>query len=223
MFILRSLATSVLVLTAATSGWAAQISGEYIEARTCDVYTGPCFANGEVGLAGREALMAWKVDKGEWNGVSLKGLGAALVLRATDTLGTNPSFKVNPHPIKSMILVDERATAEQKDALVAFVKNTAADMAKDVVKVQSVPFELNNDHLTGKGTFKAGDVAAIETRGMRKGDCVCTNEAVFYPPLTKVDNSQPAYSLKTSFEGKGLNTTFTSLGSRSAFLATFRR
>jgi hypothetical protein len=26
---------------------AAEISGEYLEARTCDVYTGPCFANGD--------------------------------------------------------------------------------------------------------------------------------------------------------------------------------
>jgi hypothetical protein len=57
-----------------TTASAAQISGEYIEARTCDVYTGPCFANGEMGLSGREAVMAWRVEEGTWNGVELGGL-----------------------------------------------------------------------------------------------------------------------------------------------------
>jgi hypothetical protein len=29
-----------------------QISGEYVETRSADVYTGQCFANGEVNLVG---------------------------------------------------------------------------------------------------------------------------------------------------------------------------
>ncbi len=41
-----------LLFVFATNGLAANISGEYIEARTCNVYTGPCFANAEMGLAG---------------------------------------------------------------------------------------------------------------------------------------------------------------------------
>jgi hypothetical protein len=36
------------------------LSGNYIEARTADVYTGPCFANGEIEMNGREAVFAWK-------------------------------------------------------------------------------------------------------------------------------------------------------------------
>jgi hypothetical protein len=56
------------VLSLVSTGAAAEISGEYLEARTCDVYTGPCFANGEVGIAGKEAVMAWKVDEGKWAG-----------------------------------------------------------------------------------------------------------------------------------------------------------
>ncbi|MBI5757839.1 MAG: hypothetical protein HZA46_04910, partial [Planctomycetales bacterium] len=53
---------SAMVLCLTANGFAAQITGEYIEARTCDVYTGPCFANGEVGTTGNEAVLAWKVD-----------------------------------------------------------------------------------------------------------------------------------------------------------------
>ncbi|OLE47236.1 MAG: hypothetical protein AUG46_07180 [Acidobacteria bacterium 13_1_20CM_3_58_11] len=37
----------------------AQIAGDYLESRSADVYTGQCFANGEVGLTGDEAILAW--------------------------------------------------------------------------------------------------------------------------------------------------------------------
>jgi len=38
------------------------LSGNYMEARTADVYTGPCFANGEVEINGKEAVFGWKID-----------------------------------------------------------------------------------------------------------------------------------------------------------------
>ena len=50
------------------------IYGDYVEARTADVYTGPCFANSEVGLVGELAVFGWKINKGSWHGVSLDGL-----------------------------------------------------------------------------------------------------------------------------------------------------
>ena len=214
---------SVLALCATSVAQAAQISGEYIESRSCDVYTGPCFANGQIGQAGREALMAWKVDQGSWNGVDLAGMSAVLVLNARDTLGFNPSFTVNPFPVKSVILIDEKATAEQRDALVAFVKSSTPKLSDQILKVETAPITLVNDHLAGKGTLVAGELAKIETRAMSKKDCVCTNEAVFYPPLTKISNSQPAYALVTSFTGEGLDNTWEANGARSAFLGTFRK
>jgi len=36
----------------------AQIAGDYLESRSADVYTGQCFANGEVGLTGDQAILA---------------------------------------------------------------------------------------------------------------------------------------------------------------------
>src|SRR5215468_994815 len=64
-----------LVLTAlGSTGKAQTISGDYIETRSADVWTGPCVANGEVNLTGDQAILAWHVKKGTWNGVSLEGL-----------------------------------------------------------------------------------------------------------------------------------------------------
>jgi len=210
----------LLVLSAVTFASAKEISGEYLEARSCDVYTGPCFANGEVGISGKEAVLAWMIDEGACD---LAGLGVALIVNADDTLGFGGSFHVKPERISSVILVDERATSAQRAALVAFVKENAGELAKDVVRVEAAPVTLTNDHLSGKGLFRAGRLATIETRKLAKGDCVCSNEVVFYPPLTKVDNAHPAYTVNMTFAGDGLNKTWSTVNKRSAFLATFSR
>ncbi|MDA1015223.1 MAG: DUF1326 domain-containing protein [Planctomycetota bacterium] len=213
----------VALLVVCSVSQAAKIRGEYLESRTCDVYTGPCFANAEMELAGKEALMAWKVEQGTWNNISLNGLGVAVVVTSQGTLGDDGVFGMKPGKTKAVILVDENASKPQRDALVAFAKDSAKGLAKNVTSVQSVPFELKNDHLSGNGIFKAGEIAKIETRGLRKGDCVCTNETVFYKPLTKIYDSSAAYSKTLSFTGEGLNNKFTNHELRSSFLGTFRK
>lgn len=213
----------ILIISTSQFAGAAQITGEYLEARTCNVYTGPCFANAEMSLSGKEALMAWKVDQGSWNDVQLDGLGAALILHAQGTLGYDGVFPMQAGKVKSVLLIDEQASPEQQDALIAFVKTSTKDLSGNVVHVERVPFELNNDHIDNVGVFKAGELAEIRTRKLQKGDCVCTNEVVYYQPLTKIDNASPAYSLKLSWQGEKLGTRFTNRGIRSAFLGTFRK
>lgn len=211
-----------LVLSASVAH-AAQITGEYLEARTCDVWTGPCFGNAEMGQAGKEAVMAWKVDEGSFSGVSLDGLGVALVVNAEGTLGTNGIFPMRAGKTRSVILVDEKADEKQRAALVDFVKDTAGELVGKLASVQTVPIELSNDHLDGRGVFQAGEIAKIETRKLGKGDCVCTNEIMFYLPLTEVENFSPAYVKTNSYQGEGLNNKWTAKYQRGAFLATFRR
>ena len=46
-------------------------SGTYLEARTAEVFAGGCIMNSEAGTSGRQAVLAWKVDKGTFNGVTL--------------------------------------------------------------------------------------------------------------------------------------------------------
>src|SRR6516164_2111592 len=195
MKLLGYLAAGFMVLGAVSPAFAAGISGEYLEARTCDVYSGPCFANAEIGITGKEAVMAWRVDQGSWRGQDLSGLGVALVVRANDTLGFGGGFTVKADRISAVIVVDEKADAEQASALVQFVRESAPHLTRDLVKVESAPISLTNDHLSGKGVFTAGKLARIETRALAKGDCVCSNEEMVYPPLNKVDNAHAAYTL----------------------------
>lgn len=217
------MAVAAAACVGGSAAMASEISGEYLEARSCEVYTGPCFGNAEIGLAGNEAVLAWKVDEGSWNGVSLTGLGAALIVNAENTLGTDGIFEQDCGKLKSVLVVDEAATADQKEALELFVRDSARELAANIVRVDAAPIQLSNDHLSGESKFTAGKLAQIETRGLRKGDCVCSNEAIFYLPLTDVENYSPAYTQMFSYSGDGLDNTWTIRSTRSAFQATFRR
>src|SRR6185369_12617947 len=103
----------------ASSANAQQIYGEYIESRNADIYTGHCFAMSEVNLMGDQAIVGWRVSKGEWNGVKLDGLSVVGVAKASGTLGS--TFE-NPFPAKAILIVDERATAQQREALKSFAQ-----------------------------------------------------------------------------------------------------
>src|SRR5512141_2299087 len=99
---------------------AQEIRGDYLETRSADVYTGQCFANGEVNLVGNEAILAWHVRSGSWDGVQLQGLTVAAAVRANGTLGDPYE---NPLPAKAVLLVDDLASAQQRTALVSFAKH----------------------------------------------------------------------------------------------------
>src|SRR5579863_2389775 len=90
-------------LALSTSVFAQQIRGDYLETRSADVYTGQCFANGEVNLVGREAILAWHVESGSWQGVPLDGLTVAAAVHAQATLGDPYA---NPYPAQAVIIVD---------------------------------------------------------------------------------------------------------------------
>src|SRR5258708_679431 len=155
----RWLCLPVLALFAAAAP-AADITGQYVEARTCDVYTGPCFANADTGLAGRHAVIAWKIDKGTVGSAKLDGLGVAAVIAARDTLGQKQIL-----PGKSVVIVDKNADAAQKQALVEFIKKQAGDLLGDVVAVSSAEFDLTICQCDGNACARvtAGS-AKVETR-----------------------------------------------------------
>ena len=102
-----TLAGLLATLTAATSFGVSQpaIKGDYLEVRSCDIYTGPCFANAEMGTAGKEAMLVWSVKEGSWQGTSLDGLSVIAVVRTDATLG---NVKYEPRSGKAVIIVDEK-------------------------------------------------------------------------------------------------------------------
>jgi hypothetical protein len=200
---------------------AQQIRGDYIETRSADVYTGQCFANGEVNLVGNEAILAWHVQSGSWDGVALDGLTIAAAVRARATLGDPYG---NPYPAQAVLLVDDQATPQQSAALVSFAHQMGGELLKNVGQTLPAPMEMIVNHERhGVALLRAGQFATIQTRSLGDKDHVCGNEVTFYPPLAPVAHSMPAVAVTDAYRGPGLGESWDSHGRRSAFVGTFAR
>src|SRR6516225_8090037 len=120
----RTLALAAVALPALAGPLsAAGITGKYLEARTCDVWTGPCFANAEMNLGGKHAVMGWLVEKGTLGDVRLDGLGVVAVVAARDTLGLKQTG-----PARSVLIVDRRADSAQREALIRLAKRQGGEL-----------------------------------------------------------------------------------------------
>src|SRR5438093_7782962 len=128
---------SLAALTAfASTQLAPTISGDYLEVRSCDVYTGPCFANAEMNLSGKEGILVWSVREGSWNGTSLGGLSVIAVVCTDGTMG---DLRYQPRAGKAVLIIDEKADAQQREALSDLARSMASKLIKEVFAVRSAP------------------------------------------------------------------------------------
>lgn len=194
-------------------------SGTYLESRTCQVYTGPCFANAETALGGREAVMAWNIETGTKDNVDLAGLSVVMVVRGNDTL----AYKgvEDPSELKSAVIVDSKATCEQREALLSFVKEHTGRAGKEIVRVDSAPIAMSLDSVELKGQLQAGELVKVSTRKAKPGDCICSNEVMFYPPLAAVNRFAAGVAVEAEYKGKGLGAVWSTPESRSVYMGEF--
>jgi hypothetical protein len=215
---------SLLLLAAMVQ--AQQISGDYIETRNADVWTGACVANGELNLAGDQAILAWHVTQGEWNGVKLDGLGVVGVVKAAATLGDQFN---NPYPAHAVMIVDSRANAEQQKALIGFAQNMTGELLKNVLEIKVATINMQVGSMTASHhsmhdastSLRAGNIVGVETRNIGGNDHLCGNENVYYAPLAKLAHSMPAVAELDEYDGPALGVIWTLHGKRSAFVGRF--
>ncbi|HLG15772.1 MAG TPA: DUF1326 domain-containing protein [Blastocatellia bacterium] len=220
-FLIAASCLSVLIISAVAQ--AQTIVGDYVETRSADVWTGPCVANGEVNLTGDQAILAWRVTRGTWNGVALDGLSVVGVVKAGATLGDPYT---NPYPAKAVMIVDQKADCDQQQALVSFAQKMAGELLRNVVRVEVAPIKIEVTHdggHYGKVTMRAGNLAGIETRNITDRDHLCGNETTFYPPLAEMTHSMAAVAELDQYNGPDLGVTWTLNGKRSAFVGSFQR
>ena len=212
-----TLALGSLVLTSVGSASEPVVLGEYVEARTCDVWTGPCFANGEMNLRGDNAVMAWSVRKGVWDGVDLKDLTIVAVLDAEGTLCTSAEGKV-----RTVIYLDDRATEEQGKALLSMAAALAPKYVTDVVKIEKRKISFKRDE--ERVELSVGELAEVKIKTMPlTGHCdsICGNEASFYPSLSKLTHIECAKTVENFYSGSTLGLKWSDPNRRSAMLGSF--
>lgn len=215
-----ALLTAVFLMAIPALAQATHISGNYLEFRNADVYTGPCFANSQVGLTGHDAVLAWQINNGEWNGVSLSGLDVVAVVRASATLGDPYG---NPLPAKAAFFVDSRASAAQQAALVSFAQSQSPELLGDVVAVNSTPISFSADSgRMGFATLAVGNVVKLSTRAITMKDMICHNEETYYPPLSShLTHSMAVVAADSSYQGNSLGVTWNDQERRSSFVGKF--
>jgi hypothetical protein len=193
------------------------ISGDYVEARTAEVFTGGCIMGSEGEAAGREAILAWRVGRGQVNGVALDGLSIVAVVAGNNNLGTHELGGAAPTKVRSVLRLDERATPAQREALVAMARALAPAMLADVVDVKAVPiaFTRNADRLTVKAGEASLDVA---TQIDHSPTCGAIQ---WFTPLATTTQSTLGHTTSEVWSGSALGTQWSMGDKRASFYGTF--
>ena len=192
------------------------VRGEYIEARTCAVWIGSCFANGEVNLMGKNAVVGWSVKEGSWDGVSVDGLKIVAVLDAEGTLQTRYEGKVS-----SIVFVDKNATESQAKALLAMAKALAPDHLSDVRKVERR--EIAHSRKGIEATLTVEKEIQVKTKALCLCDQASCNAYLFYPSFSKSTEVESAKTVSHSYQGDQLGVRWSDPERQSAMVGTFAK
>jgi hypothetical protein len=215
----RALVVTALIGLAAApllAGGKGTVSGAYVEARTAEVFTGGCIMGSEAETVGKQAVLAWKVDRGTFNGVSLDGLSVVAALSGDRNLGLQEIGGGKPD-VRSALFVDNRANPAQQLALVAMVNELSSGLVGTIVQVTPVPIQFA-DH-GGEIAVSAPNVTLDISKHMTH-DPTCGAMQWFHP-LASVTQADMGLTAEHAFTGAGLGTKWSDPNRRSAFFGTF--
>ena len=215
----RAFTVAALVSLAAVpllAGGRGTVSGAYVEARTAEVFTGGCIMNSEAETMGRQAVLAWKVDRGSFNGIALDGLSVVAALAGDRNLGM-PEMGGEVPEVKSAVFVDERANAAQRLALVAMVHELSHGIVGTIVQVAPAPIAFA-DH--GSEIAVSAPNVTLEVNKHMTHDPTCGAQQWFHP-LSAVNEATIGVADQHLFTGSVLGTKWSDPNKRSAFFGTF--
>jgi hypothetical protein len=215
---LVSIAALFLLSTGpAFAGGHGSLSGSYVEARTAEVFTGGCIMNSEADQLGKQAIMVWRVDRGNYNGVDVSGLTVMAVVSGDRNLGMHEMGGESPTIVKSAVVVDDRASAAQRDALLAFAREMSPTLLRDVVEVTAAPIKFAANAHTVKVSTTG---AALAVTKHVEHDTSCGAMQWFHP-LSTVDQAAIGQTNENSYSGDALGSRWSDPNRRSAFFGTF--
>jgi hypothetical protein len=193
---------------------ASEPRGNLIELHSCEVYAGGCVVSSEATLGGRTTLQIWDVTGGTWNGIDLSGLRAGVLESSSQNLAS-PEAKAN----QAVIYLPENSTADQRSALLSWLKSRNPQLSSSTIQTRIVPVTLAT---TAKSiTFAAGKYARAEVASA--GDCenrVC-GEDLWYQPSTTTSIFTVGLNAGSQVNEPLIGLKWTDHGKRSVFLACF--
>jgi hypothetical protein len=210
------LLTALVGLAGSTLMAGSSISGKYVEARTAEVFTGGCIMSSEADTVGKQAVLAWRVDRGSFNGVALDGLSVVAALSGDVNLGIH-EIGGQHATVRSAVVVDDRANAAQRIALVAMATKLAKGNVGTVVNVSSAPITfLDTDH----GVSVATNQVKLDLSKHLDHDPTC-GSMQWFQPLALVTEATMSQTEEHSFTGSSLGTKWSAPNRRSSYIGTF--
>jgi len=192
------------------------ISGAYVEARTAEIFTGGCIMNGEAGTVGKEALMAWKVDRGSFKGVPLDGLMVVAAVAGDVNLSIR-EIGGETAVTKTALFVDSRANAAQRDALAAMAKQLSNGVIEKVVQTTPTSIQFASE---AEAVRVSTDSLRLTIGKEMSHDATCGGKQWFQPFAT-VDGAEMGTARENAFTGAALGTKWSDPNKRSGFIGTF--
>ena len=204
------IAVSALVFSSQAEN--VSLRGDYVEVRTASVFAGACHYNGEVVTTGRDAMMAWNVTSGKWQGVDLTGVRVMAIVSADANLSEDNAAR------QSEIIIDSNASRQQALAMVNALREKYAASLGKVVEVRSAPIRFERN---GRTYAVVTNEAAIDVEAMPNDLCCKMPNLVWYSPLVGLENRKVGYTSKALYSGKVVGEPGSRSGENSAFYGTF--
>lgn len=212
LFIAFALVAAVGALGFSSHAEDVQVRGEYVEVRTASVFAGACHYNGEVTTGGREALMAWNVTSGKWQGIDLTGLKVMAIVSADVNLSENNAAR------ESQLIFDTTASRQQSLAMLNALREKYASALGKVVNVRYAPISFVRQ---GHTYAVAADEAIIDVHAMPNDLCCKMPNLVWYTPFVGLENRKVGYTTKASYSGDTVGMPWSRSGENSAFYGSF--
>jgi hypothetical protein len=169
------------------------LQGTLLEACSCNVLC-PCWIGEDPDKGTCDAFVAYHYDKGEINGIDVSGLNLIMLAQI-------PGNVLVPKTWKLIVLVDEKATDEQvqalTDAYTGKLGGPLADLAQlvgEIVGLERVP--IKHEVRGGAGTLEAGSyiTAAMQPYTGPDGTTTTLRDSIF-----STIPGTPAYVSKASY------------------------
>ena len=188
------------------------VRGEYVEVRTASVFAGACHYNGEVVTTGRDAMMAWNVTSGKWQGVDLTGVRAMAIVNSASNLSEPNAAR------QSEVIIDTSASREQAQAMLSALQEKYASSLGKIVEVRNAAITF--DHKDRTYSVKADD-ATIDVEAMPNDLCCKMPNLVWYKPLVGLENRKVGYTSNATYGGRKVSEPWSRSGENSAFYGLF--
>lgn len=211
------LAVALMALAAAPARAGDAIVGQYVEARTAEVFAGGCIMSSEAETIGRQAVMAWRIDSGVYQGQRLDGLRLVAAVSGDRNLGIREIGGEAPSYVRAVVYVDERADAGQRRALARLAGDLSRGLISEVVQV--TPAAIRFDETADTLTVGAGD-ARLQVRKTIEHGPAC-GAMKWFSPFSLVDAANIGTTLAHGFEGRQLDIRWSAPNRRSAFFGAF--